>query len=397
MSPKRERIEAEDRETGQQIPIYASEVPWLSFVANSSKCDVACGEMSDGETKAELIKQACKLIYILYHNIQEQALLSSILQFLNKSETETNADLTRAAKSAQSAWKAHIVNKFLLPHVKEIIRKWRVARPYAGFQSLPASDRAKVWFEAYDADPKGTVVAMWKPVIKVLDLESTFRTDLIAEDNAKMKAVRQMLRHKYYFGCECAYKYSVADEKKSKILEDWAAYVKFGDFASRIVPFANLPISSEALALGSADRPLKKMIKHEAMGKEDFECLSAGSTLDPSSGATTASVTSDQTASDRQILGGSYDTPNSWSASRIPSVAAPSAASESHEWVTETSGFSHDPLDPSSYATIAMSEEARSIREFFGIKDDGLFASAVHSEAVSSAAVRKPVVDEELL
>ncbi|KAL1610428.1 hypothetical protein SLS60_002095 [Paraconiothyrium brasiliense] len=395
MSRKRERVEAED-EMGQQIPTYASEVPWLNFLAGSSRSNVPCSELPGGETNANLIKEACKLVYILYHNIEEKDLLCTILQILNKSKTETNTELMRLAKSAQSAWKAHIVNKFLIPHVKEIIRKWRVARPYAGFESLPVSERVKLWLEAYDSDPKGTVAAMWKPVIKVLNLESIFSTNLPADDDAKMRATRQMLRHKYFFGCECTYKYSIADEKKSRTLEEWAAYVKFAEFAATIVPFTSLPIASKILALDPADPPLKKTKQHGALSKEEIESFSPGSTLNSSGGAPTASVTSDQTASEHQNFEGSYDIPSGWSASRISSVSAPSAASENHERATETFGSSPNPGDPFSYATISMSEEARSISEYFGIKDDGLSAFAVQFEAASSAAVSEPVLDEDL-
>jgi hypothetical protein len=212
MPPKRKR--AEEQEDKNRTSIYASEVGWLTCLTDPSKSIEANDEVVDGEANTMLITEACKLTYILYHDIQAHDYFLGILQSLNKSGTANNAKLARVAKTTQSTWKAHIVNKFLLPHVKEIVRKWRVARPYAGFESVPVGERVKLWLQAYDADPKGTVAAMWKPVIGVVDLASIFRTDLPAKDNAKMIAVRQMLRHKYYFGCECTYKHSVADDKK---------------------------------------------------------------------------------------------------------------------------------------------------------------------------------------
>lgn len=214
MPPTRKRAEPDKNENENQIPTYSSEVAWLACLTDPSKDFDANEEIANGEINNALITEACKLSYILYHNIQAQDCLPKILQSLNKSGTEDETELTRVAKSKQSAWKAHVLNKFLLPHVKEIVRKWCVARPYASFGSLPASDRNKLWLEAYDASPKGTVISMWKPVIGVLDLGLIFRTDLPDEHNTNMAAVRQMLQQKYCFGCECTYKYSVADTKK---------------------------------------------------------------------------------------------------------------------------------------------------------------------------------------
>jgi hypothetical protein len=216
MPPKRKHTEEYEDESRKIT--YASEVRWLTCLTHPSKSIEVNDDVADGEANTALIMEVCKLTYILHHNIQTHNCLHGILQFLNRSGTENNTKLTRVVKTAQSTWKTHIMNKFLLPHVKEIVRKWRVARPYAGFESVPVGERVKLWLEAYDANPKGTAIAMWKPVIGVVDLANIFRTDLSPIDNAKVKAMRKMLRHKYYFGCECTYKYSVAEDKKVSVL-----------------------------------------------------------------------------------------------------------------------------------------------------------------------------------
>lgn len=214
MPPKRKHTEPEDRDDANQTITYACEVDWLACLTDPSS-DVEGGEeVANEKTNPFHIIEACKLTYILYHDIQEQSGLDKILQSLNKSGTENDVDLTRAAKSKQSAWKGHVVNKFLLPHVKEIVRIWCVARPYASFKTLSLDERVKLWSEAYDSDPKDIVNEMWKPLIGVLDLKSIFRTNLLAEDSAKMKAVQHMLRQKYLFGCESTYRHSVAETKK---------------------------------------------------------------------------------------------------------------------------------------------------------------------------------------
>lgn len=210
MPPKRKDVESKDKDQERQKPIYVSEVSWFKVHTHAATTQISDDEATDGGNNAgALIHLACKLTYIQYHDIQDRDSLSSLLETFGDGDAVTEAELTRTLKHAQSTWKSHIVNKFLLPHVKEIVRKWSVAHPYADFAALSPPERTRLWLEAYDADPKGTVTAMWKPIIKVLDLTSILRTDLSEGDNAKMKAMRKMLRKKYYFGCECTYKNSV--------------------------------------------------------------------------------------------------------------------------------------------------------------------------------------------
>ncbi|KAF2444736.1 hypothetical protein P171DRAFT_484828 [Karstenula rhodostoma CBS 690.94] len=435
MPPKRKRVEPKEHEDEHRTPTYASEVEWLACLTDPSREVVVNEEVADGKTNTALITEACKLTYILYHNIQAQDCLPAILQSLNKSGTEDDAELTRVVKSTQSAWKAHVVNKFLLPHVKEIVRKWCVAHPYANFGSLPMSERVKMWFEAYDADPKGIVTLMWKPLIKVLDLASIFRTDLPSEDNAKAKAVRQMLRQKYFFGCECTYKYSVADQKKAssgKTLEDWALYAEFGDYASSIVPFADLLVSPKLLALASSESPAKKT--KVALAEDFLESASLSSTFDRSDAATVASATSDLISGERHKMGELSSFLSSLSNSRTTSVAPTPPVIEKQEEYTEPSPSLHhlikrpspdtglkrqsgqksSSLDeffarkdrlpvflsapiPTPPPAAPMNEEDRRFNEFFGIPIEASLTSTMASEDSSSEVAPEPELDEDLL
>ncbi|OAG07964.1 uncharacterized protein CC84DRAFT_1173548 [Paraphaeosphaeria sporulosa] len=435
MPPKRKRAEPEEQDEEHRKPTYASEVDWLACLTDPSRDVSTSTEIAKEETNTALITAACKLTYVLYHNVQAQECLATILQSLNKSGTEDDAELTRVAKSSQSAWKAHVVNKFLIPHVKEIVRKWCVARPYKNFGSLPASDRIQLWFKVYDYDPKSTVVSMWKPVIGVLDLGLIFRTDLPPEDDVKMKAVRQMLRHKYYFGCECTYKYSVADPKKaekSKTLQDWASYAKYSDYASGIVPFADMPISPKTLAIYPSEAPAKKTKVTLADGA--FGGASLNSAIDNSDAAIVASEISDNSSARCHNTGvtSSFQSslPNSRTISREPSLSALMEQEKPTEPLTYlqelingpssgaglarqggqgaaclTKGFAgtkgllvfQPTPKPTPRPKAPMTEAERGFNEFFGVPNQASIAAPMILEASSPAAAPEPEVDEDLL
>ncbi|KAL5412117.1 hypothetical protein PMIN06_009623 [Paraphaeosphaeria minitans] len=421
MSPKRKRAEPEEYQDDDRTPTYASELLWLNCLTDPSRDFLTSDGIAEKETNTALITAACKLTYILYHNVQAQEFLARILRLLNKSGTEGDAELTRVAKSSQSAWKAHVVNKFLLRHVKETVRKWCVARPYKSFGSLPANDRIRIWLEAYDADPKGTVVAMWKPVIGVLDLDLIFRTDLPAEDDAKMRAVRWMLRHKYFFGCECTYKYSVADTKKIqkwKTLEDWASYAMYSDFASHVVPFTDLPISPTTLAITSSERSAKKT--KITLANNALESAFPGSAINPSNGATVASATSDLTLGAFQEPREASNLLSSLSNSRTASVA-PSLPAPGKEENTDPKTFLQELISwpspnfartkdlpvfqpapkPNPPPKAPMTDDERHFNAFFGIPDQASLAAPMVSEASSSAPATatapEPELDEDSL
>lgn len=214
MPPKRKHVENADYEGAQSDPIFASEVDWLDCLTHPSKALIPDGEAAEEKTNTKRIMEACRLTYILYHDVQEHECLTAILKHLNKSSTEDDRERVRVAKHAQAIWKSYVVNKFLLPHVKEVVRKWSVAHQYASFKKLPKSERHKLWVEAYDLAPEKTVIAMWKPLINVLDVANIFRMDLPTEADAKMRAVRHMLKEKYLFGCECTFEHTVVTDQK---------------------------------------------------------------------------------------------------------------------------------------------------------------------------------------
>lgn len=211
MSLKRKKEES--FEEGLTRVTYASESEWLKCLFHKTSASYA--GTKESEEGSRLIIEGCKLVYILYHDIEAYDSLESLIQSLHRSaERNSKISLMREAKVKQSGWKGQILNKFFLPHVKELKRKWEVAHPYAAFVSLPEKERVRLWMEAYDAEPKSMIAKMFKPVIMALDLNSVFRLDLIGEDKRKMDAVRAMLRQKYWFGCHFTYKHNVAVEKK---------------------------------------------------------------------------------------------------------------------------------------------------------------------------------------
>ena len=210
MTQKRKRIETS---AVSAAPIYAIEVEWLRglTIMDKSSHDTV-NTIADA---ARLILEACKLTYMLYHDIEAHDCLGLLLESLYKDAKSSSInELIRQAKQQQSSWKGYTLNKFLLPHVREMKRKWEIAHPYAGFASLSDEERTRTWMESYDADPESVISQMLKPIIMVLDLEKVFGGGLVSEDATKMRAVREMLRKKYWFGCHYTYEYSVAVERK---------------------------------------------------------------------------------------------------------------------------------------------------------------------------------------
>lgn len=206
MPPKRKRAETTNEDHSNLV--YAGEVAWLRCLTHGFEQQESCND-AEGDTNTKIFTDACKLAYILYHDIEAHGCLALLLQSLNKTTNASKGRITRAIKIKQSSWKRHILHKFFLPHVKELQRKWEIAHPYARFSSLPHQDRIQLWMDVYDANPKGTVTAMLKPVVETLDINSVFRLGLTGDDHSKMKAMRFELRQKYWFGCDCTYKHSI--------------------------------------------------------------------------------------------------------------------------------------------------------------------------------------------
>jgi hypothetical protein len=124
-------------------------------------------------------------------------------------------DIDKQLNLKQSQWKGAILNKFLLPHVQELVRQWHVAHAWCSFKTLDEDQRRQIWLDAYDADPKRMATAMFKPVIGVLDTANVFKADLEEdEERARMGAVRIMLREKYLFGCKITYTHRILSNKK---------------------------------------------------------------------------------------------------------------------------------------------------------------------------------------
>ena len=207
MPPKRKNDESFEEDPRNVT--YADEVEFLQCLIH--EIHASYSDIRESEAEIQLIIKACKLVYILYHDIEAHDCLDSLLKPLLRS---VSIGIKREAKLKQSGWKGQILNKFFLPHVKEMKRKWEIAHPYAGFASLPSNERVSLWMEAYDTDPKSMATKMFKPVIMAIDLDSVFRRDLIGEDKRRMSAIRAMLRRKYWFGCDITYRHSVATESK---------------------------------------------------------------------------------------------------------------------------------------------------------------------------------------
>ncbi|KAF1978457.1 hypothetical protein BU23DRAFT_595635 [Bimuria novae-zelandiae CBS 107.79] len=393
MPPKRKRTGIEEEERTSLT--YAGEIQWLRWLTHKSEEQVPYVDIEEDGANQKLLTAACKLVYILYHDIETHDCLNSLLRSLNNGASALNSGSVKAAKVQQSGWKGQIINKFFIPHVKELKRKWEVAHPYASFASLPEPDRIKQWMDAYDADPVAMVAVMLKPIVKVLDLKSIFRTDLVGEDRSRMRAIQAMLRQKYWFGCACSYKYSVEAMKKGKTLEDWAKYAKIEHTARSIVPMETLPVSAEFIAIG----PSAKKAKASTSVAIDSEKQSLGLTSDTPSQSAPDSVPFP--AEEEQIsVEESYTKPHSRSMSRTTSVSdslpAPDTKiidMEGHGAILQEQLASPSPSTISTSTSSQGSKKPMSIANFLGTADPAVPRSTTPSEARSSSAA----VDDDLL
>ncbi|KAJ4305019.1 hypothetical protein N0V90_000548 [Kalmusia sp. IMI 367209] len=356
MNSKRKRIGDPGEE--QETLVYASEVPWLRCLTDKSGGQTSCDEIKDDDANKDLIWEACRLVYLLYHNLHEDSNLPSILEDLNRSHIQTSTELTKAAKLHQSQWKTHILNKYLMPHISEIMRKWHVAHPYASFDSLSDTERVKLWMDVYDADPRATITAMYRPVIKVLDVPHIFDRNSISDaDVAKMKAIQVMFRRKYCFGCESTYRYRIKPpDNKNKCFDDWMNYAKIGGHASDIVPFGNLPISPKGPYL---DNDLWSEFNADITATPE---LNFSPTLSPT-------VSSILPAEKPDSLEKYFDSSQS-----LPTLFVPSMVTSSHR-----------------------SQKPTRLAELFGTPPQDLPSSAAPAAIASSSAAMSEETDEETL
>jgi hypothetical protein len=215
---------------------------------------------------------------------------------------------------------------------------------------------------------------------------------------------------------------------QTKTLEDWAAYARFEDHVSSIVPFADLPISPKTLAIVSSDRSSKK--RKGTLAGDVLKSTSMSSMLGPSDVATVSSATSDAISSGRRDMVGTYESPSSLLNSRATPVVSslprletqeeyakpfPAPQGLSYLLSPETGVIHQDGKETPSLsnffginnglevaqapstsilvATGPITEEAQRIREYFGIPD----TSSMQAEAVPSTEKPQPVLDEDSL
>jgi hypothetical protein len=214
MAPKRKHEEP-------AVITYGSDAPWLRTIfdppeyqrtealdSNKSGRDPALPAFANHEVIVEM----SKLLYLLYHQIKFKNV--TLRHFGLELGSNEHVALTKQLNLKQSQWKGAILNKFFLPHVQELQRRWLVANAWRSFTSLPAEERQQIWLNAYDEDPILMTISMFKPVVDVLDIFNTFNLNVAEEDMGKMRAVRIMLRNKYLFGCETTYEHRIKTEKK---------------------------------------------------------------------------------------------------------------------------------------------------------------------------------------
>jgi len=201
---------------------YGSSVPWLQPIVHKSSNrtsgfthdnSIDRDPALDGFTNADVITEASKVDYLLHHHLSNKSEILRSIGLVPGMDEHQFFDKQLSLK--QSQWKGAVLNKFLLPHVQELIRKWHVANAWRSFKTLDEEERQGIWLHAYDADPKRMAISMFKPVIGGMDTFNSFNRDLELDgDRANMRAVRIMLRNKYLFGCEITYTHRIAAEKK---------------------------------------------------------------------------------------------------------------------------------------------------------------------------------------
>ncbi|KAF2644797.1 hypothetical protein P280DRAFT_546219 [Massarina eburnea CBS 473.64] len=246
MSPKRKYEEP-------TAIVYGANVPWLQPLV----------EAIDPTSDDKVVWESAKVAYLLHHALDAEGNLSDALQSIGAGpETPKHKTWVKKISAKQTQWRQAILHKFLFDHVKEVIRKWHVANAWKTFGALPPEERDKIWMAEYDADPEGTIVSMMKPVIGILDTSNVFKLDLADnEDRTKMRAIRNMLRSKYRFGCEITFKHRILKDRKDLSSKEWASYATHENPSNTIVPIADLPIKSKALPVDPIQMPQTKKQK----------------------------------------------------------------------------------------------------------------------------------------
>lgn len=215
-------------------------------------------------------------------------------------------------------------------------------------------------------------------------------------------------------------------------MEHWASYAKISDFASSIVPFADLPISAKILAIASSGRLAKKA--KVALAETDFETASVSSTFDRSDAANVASDTPECTSGERHNPEDISKFLSSLANFRTTPMAPSLSALEKHEEFSESSPalqhlmnhsspdvgltrqggqessgisdfFAKDNLPlfrPAPKLTpppaALITEEERRFNEFFGIPDQTSLSSPKPAEADPSiAGAAEVALDDDLL
>ncbi|KAF1953586.1 hypothetical protein CC80DRAFT_551231 [Byssothecium circinans] len=276
--------------------VYGDAIPWLQSsikkaidLSSANDEDFGLGPRDSSLsafTDDEVVFEAAKVAYLLDHKLDAKGNLADTLRSIRAGpETPNHKAWAKKISTKQTQWKAAILHKFLVEHVKEVIRKWQVRNAWKTFSKLPDSEREKVWMAEYNEDPKGTIVAMMKPVIGVLDTANTFNTELgDAEDQTRMSAIRVMLRNKYLFGCEITYRNRVMVDRVNDCSREWAAYAQRDTFTNTSVHIADMPINSKSLPIMPTSQTKKQKLAGDNLeGKTDNDLES---TVNHSSDAT---------------------------------------------------------------------------------------------------------------
>ncbi|CAI6340162.1 unnamed protein product [Periconia digitata] len=249
--------------------IYGSTVPWLNASNTQSSTSSTANEPSIPSTEAsstpidqDVVMEAAKISYILFHRIELDGVVSHALDYIgvdrsSPSYTQWKKKLT----TRQSSWHQATLNGTILSHVQKVAHSYHSANAYKKLQFLPQETRDNIWLNEYDKDPRGTISKIYQPIIGVLDLGSIFNTNLEdEEDRAKMAAMRVMLRNKYLYACQSTFELRGVEDKVTKTAKEakaaqaaavggpakckraWEDYDQIDDYAETIVPLENVPI-----------------------------------------------------------------------------------------------------------------------------------------------------------
>ncbi|PVI06069.1 hypothetical protein DM02DRAFT_649980 [Periconia macrospinosa] len=261
--------------------VYGAEVPWLQPLATSIEeptsptQDTLPSNPSAATPADDVIWESAKLAYLLYHKLDVDANLAHVLNYVGVNEdTPEHNKWAKKISLKQTQWKGAILNKSLLDHVKEVVRKWHIAHAYKSFKALEQEERERIWMQEYDKDPKRIITAIMKPVIGVVDMANVFNPELTEEeDRAKMSAVRVMLRNKYLFGCEVTYKHRILENRVDACSREWVAYPDLEAFAHTIVPIANVPIRLQLPPVQSNSATKKQKVEAEPQPAEASDVI----------------------------------------------------------------------------------------------------------------------------